>query len=311
MANYTKLTANLAKKLIAGYDLGKFKSMSPLDGGQANSSMKITTRTGIFTLSVCDEKNKEEIQCLTRVLTHLEAQNFPATRLVTTKTCKPFILHGGKPVYIKEFLPGEVCRDLSPWMLRQVGQTMAKLHGLTPPPGLPGQFPYGLVSFDQVFGVEHPYANWLKKKKKYLETAIDPAMAMGFIHGDIFWDNLLFSDRSLVAILDFEEACTYYKLYDIGMAAVGCCSRNGHFSLDRVKQLVLGYQQTCPLIDAEKKQLKIFMEYAAAAASFWRFRQYNIRYPSPGKKDNYLELSSLADQVHAMDESQFYDVFMV
>jgi len=311
MADYTKLTIKTIKDLIAEYDLGEFESMTPLDGGQANSSMKISTRTGTFTLSVCDEKNTNDIHCLTRVLTYLEARGFPCTRLVTTRNGSPFIHHGTKPVYIKEFLPGEVCRDLSYGMLIQVGSAMAKLHTLAPPPKLPDQFPYGLESFDALFGIgiSHPYVDWLKKKKEFLITAIDQTMARGFIHGDIFWDNLLFSNNTLVAILDFEEACTYFKLYDLGMAAVGCCAQNKKFSMNRVKQILKGYEQVCPLTDPEKKQLKIFMEYASVAASFWRFRQYNLRYPSPDKKDNYLELSCLADQVHAMEAQKFSDIF--
>lgn len=311
MADYTKLTLKTIKELIGEYDLGEFESMTSLAGGQANSSMKISTRTGTFTLSVCDEKNQDEISCLTRVLTYLETKGFPCTRLMTTRNGSPFIQHGTKPVYIKEFLTGEVCDKLSPGMLIQVGNTMAKLHALAPPPDLPEQFPYGLESFDELFsiGISHPYVNWLQKKKKFLETAIDKTMAKGFIHGDIFWDNLLFLNNTLVAILDFEEACTYFKLYDLGMAAVGCCSGNKKFSMDRVKQLIKGYEQVSPLTGPEKKQLKIFMEYAAVAASFWRFRQYNLRHPSPDKKDNYLELSGLADQVHAMEEHQFSDIF--
>jgi homoserine kinase type II len=311
MADYTKLTLATVKKLIAGYDLGKVESMTPLDGGQANSSMKISTEKGVFTLSVCDEKNQEEIQCLTQVLTYLETQGFPTTRLVPTKEGHPFILYGKKPVYIKEYLAGEVCQNLSPKMLAQVGSAMARLHALEAPQELPGQFPYGLHTFDTLFEnkISHPYVDWLREKKDFLKTAIDQTMARGFIHGDIFWDNLLFSGETLVAVLDFEEACTYYKLYDIGMAAVGCCAQNNKFALDRVKQLIGGYQHVCPLADAEKKQLKIFMEYAAVAASFWRFRQYNLKYPSLDKKDNYLELSRLADQVHAMEERRFSDIF--
>lgn len=311
MADYTKLTLKIVKELIAEYNLGEFKSMTPLDGGQANSSMKISTLTGTFTLSVCDEKNQDDILCLTRTLTYLEAQGFPCTRLIVTRNGSPFILHETKPVYIKEFLTGEVCRDLSWGMLIQVGNTMAKLHALALPPDLPEQFPYGLESFEELFGVGilHPYVNWLRQKKEFLLTAIDQTMARGFIHGDIFWDNLLFSNNTLVAILDFEEACAYYKLYDMGMAAVGCCAQNKKFSMDRVKQFVKGYEQVCPLTDPEKKQLKIFLEYAAVAASFWRFRQYNLRYPSPDKKNNYLELSCLADQIHSMEEQKFSDIF--
>ena len=112
-----------------------------------------------------------------------------------------------------------------------------------------------------------------------------------------------------VYIKEFLTGAVCDNLYDLGMAAVGCCAQNKKFSMDRVKQLMKGYEQVCPLTGPEKKQLKIFMEYAAVAASFWRFRQYNLRHPSPDKKNNYLELSCLADQVHAMEEYQFSDIF--
>lgn len=307
MADYTRLSTDIVKKLLDQYDLGKFESATPLDGGQANSSIQIKTRTGDYTLSVCDEKSAEEIQSLTRVLAYLETHGFPTTPLVRPKNKKTFIDYDGKPVYIKRFLPGRVCPTLSPDMRYQIGLTMAKLHSLEPPTGVPEQFPYGIKSFEEIFTakISHPYVEWLKKKKVFIKKAIDPTMEKGFIHGDIFWDNLLFSKDTLVAILDFEEACTDYKLFDIGMAAVGCCAKNGLFSMDQVQQLLNGYQVMIPLTTAEKKQLKIFMEYAAVAASFWRFRQYNIKYPSVDKKDNYKELSSLADQVHTMEESLF------
>jgi homoserine kinase type II len=104
-----------------------------------------------------------------------------------------------------------------------------------------------------------------------------------------------------VAILDFEEACYYYRLFDLGMCAVGCCSKNGKFDLAKIKALMTGYTSRQPLMPEELRQLSIFVEYAAVAASLWRFRQYNINYPDSGKADSYLELSSLADQTATLD----------
>ena len=117
MADYTKLTAKIVKKLISGYDLGKFESMSPLDGGQANSSMKITTRKGIFTLSVCDEKNQDEIQCLTQVLayleTHREVERQHANyRYVPLTTREPENLDSSRDDYVgKQYLQDEFSSD--------------------------------------------------------------------------------------------------------------------------------------------------------------------------------------------------------
>lgn len=307
MAEYTKLTNDDVKVLLDAYDLGELASISPMQGGQANSSFKITTSDGRFILSVCDEKNTREVDCLTQILMHLENHNFPTSRPVRTRKGSFIISQGDKPAYIKKYMDGEVIKALSTAMLIQVGETMAALHALPLLEIMPESFPYGMDSFDEIFEInmEHPYIDWLKRKKNFLKQSIDPGMARGFIHGDIFWDNLLFSNERLIAVLDFEEACHYYKLYDIAMCAVGCCGKGGRFDMEKVVSLLKGYQQHVLFTLQEKKQLKVFMEYAAVAGSFWRFRQYNIKYPSNAMSESYRELSSLADHIHEMTEDEF------
>ncbi len=102
-------------------------------------------------------------------------------------------------------------------------------------------------------------------------------------------------------MLDFEEACQYFLLYDLGMAAVGCCAANGEFNTEAVNSLVRGYQSRHPLTDSEKNQFIPFLVYAATASAFWRFRQYNIHHPNPSCADSYKELVSLADNPPTID----------
>jgi homoserine kinase type II len=174
---------------------------------------------------------------------------------------------------------------------------------------LPWVYPNGIDAFAdlQNESINHQYLDWLADKKSYLELAMYPAMPRGFIHGDIFWDNLLFEDGALVAILDFEEACHFYSLFDTGMAGVGCCSDNGHFNISLLKALLGSYAAISPFTSSEKSQLNIFVEYAAVAASFWRFRQYNVKYPNRQKADSYKALSSLADQIHTLGSTSLLD----
>lgn len=302
MAKYSELTDKELNLLLEQYDLGLVTQISPIEGGQANSSLKVSTAKGDFTLSICDEKNGKEIQSLTAILENLEEQKFPTTRLVKTKTGGRFVFHNSKPVYIKKFLQGNTIKELTPKMIRQVGHSMTYLHSLEPLAFLRSSFPYGIEAFESLLNqsINHQYLDWLADKKSYLELAIDPDMPKGFIHGDVFWDNLLFEEGSLVAILDFEEACHFYKLFDIGMASVGCCSNNGCFNLSSIKDLLDSYAAISPFTANEKSQINVFIEYAAVAASFWRFRQYNLKHPHPEKADSYKELSSLADQIHTL-----------
>ncbi len=199
-------------------------------------------------------KNAREIECLTRVVAYLEQNGIPTPRVMTARSGSAFIMHNNRPVYIKKFLPGQVRADLSFSMLFQVGEILADLHRLDPPPDLPQEFPYGMRTFSQIFEMRlhHPYVDWLRQKIGFLQSALDPAMEKGLIHGDLFWDNLVFDDDILAAVLDFEEACHYYKLYDIGMCAIGCCTRDARLSMARIASLVEGYQQACPLTHTEK-----------------------------------------------------------
>ena len=309
MAEYTRLTPDTIASLLSCYDLGTVTDMKPLEGGLANSSIKITTESGTYTLTVCDEKNAQEVDCLTRVVAYLVKKGIPTPKVIPARSGNAFIMHDNRPVYIKEFLPGHVRADLSFSKLFQVGEILADLHRLDPPPDVPQEFPYGMSTFSQIFErrLDHPYVDWLRQKIGFLQSALDPAMEKGLIHGDLFWDNLVFDDDILVAVLDFEEACHYYRLYDIGMCAIGCCTREGRLSMARIASLVEGYQQRCPLTHTEKKQLKVFIEYAGVAASFWRFRQYHVRRPDPARQDSHAELSCLADQIHDMDNREFFD----
>jgi len=309
MAEYTRLTPDTLASLLSSYDLGEVTGMEPLAGGLANSSIKISTGSGIYTLTVCDEKNEQEIDCLTRVSAYLVRNGIPTPKVIPARSGRAFLMHDNRPVYVKVFLPGQVRADLSFSKLFQVGEVLADLHRLSPPPDVPQAFPYGMKAFSQIFEMRlnHPYVDWLRQKTGFLQSALDPAMEKGLIHGDLFWDNLVFDDDILVAVLDFEEACHYYKLFDIGMCAIGCCAREARLSMARIASLVQGYQQRCPLTHTEKKQLKVFIEYAGVAASFWRFRQYHVRRPDPTRQDSHLELSCLADQVHAMDAREFFD----
>jgi len=258
---------------------------------------------GIFILSVCDEKKSADIDCLTRVLLSLEESSLPATVLIKTVSGRHQISHNKTPVYLKRFVPGLVTRNLSPAILHQLGRTMATMHRLPAIEGLPEKFPCGLQRFDEIINsdLDHPYLDWLKLKKHSLLERLDPGMRKGFIHGDILWDNLVVEDDTLVAILDFEEACYYYTLFDLGMCAVGCCTTNRKFDQTKIKALLSGYNSRQRLTPKEHNQLIIFIEYAAVAASVWRFRQYNINYPGSGKADSYLELSSLADQAATLE----------
>lgn len=306
MANYTTLDRPTVDRLLAHYNIGDVETHTPLDGGSANSSIVLTTGKGRYVLSVCDEKNVAEISTLTATLDLLNRHNFPTTKPVKTRAGEPFIEYEGKPVYIKHFIDGEVKEPLRTEMIFQVGAALAGLHTIPPADFLPTSFSYGIESFPEILGRGDDYSKWLQLKTDELQGCCRKELPSGLIHGDLFFDNILFRDDTLVALLDFEEVCNYFFIFDLGMCAAGCCCPSGEFSLDSAAALIAGYQSQRQLTGLEKELFQCHIQYGAIATSFWRYRQFNIVLPTPRKKEAHLEMKELAETVHAIPKEEFY-----
>jgi homoserine kinase type II len=307
MAFYTILTKEDITDILTQFDLGALKQFAPMDGGQANSSYKATTTSGKYIICVCDEKGLDDIENLAMLLVYLKEKAYPTSRLIQAINGDYIVIYRGKPVYIKSYIDGCVEKVLTRNMLRQMGETLYQLHRIEAPEWLSGHFPYGMTAFDPLIAtdMDHPFLTWLTNKKKHFDSHLDKDMKRGLIHGDLFWDNLLFSGGTLTAVLDFEEACCYYLLFDIGMCVIGCCTDGKTIDFGKAAALIEGYQKDRPLSASEQMQLKIFIEYAGTAGSFWRFQQYHIRQPNVALKESYRELKGYADQIHDMTLEEF------
>ncbi len=305
MAHYTLLDQTSLEAILQAYPLGPPRHVTPLDGGKANSSSLFTTDSGTYVVSVCDEKRPDELALLTRTLEHLEKHDIATTRLIRSRDGASFVEHGGKPLYVKVFIEGTVPDSLTPEMVSQLGAALARLHAVPPQPYLPEVFSYGIESFSELSGETGTFARWLQGKTHRLVKCINADLPKGLIHGDLFSDNSVFRGEKLAAILDFEEVCYYFLVFDLGMCAAGCCCPSGKLSLPLTAALVDGYQSVRPFSDLEKKLFKLHLEYAAVATSFWRYRQFNIRFPDPEKNSLYREMSELADQLAALSTKDF------
>jgi len=132
---------------------------------------------------------------------------------------------------------------------------------------------------------------------------------MTLIHGDVFFDNLIVQGDQLMAIIDFEEACHYYRSFDLGMVIVGACRNRQCISFQKVRKFLRGYQNEMTLESVERESLKAFAVYAAVATSFWRFRQYHLLRPDPRLYDEHVEMQTLADTIFDYPELSFTELF--
>jgi homoserine kinase type II len=182
-------------------------------------------------------------------------------------------------------------------VLKQIGETLARLHRISPLMELP-RFPMGITQIvpfikevEETEFKTHPFLLWLKSELEWMIPELEKPLPSGLLHGDLFLDNTLFDDEKMVAIIDFEEGCHDTLLIDIAMTIIGCCYTEDHLLEEElVHSFLEAYNATRPISDDEYSGLNSYVHYAALTIAFWRFRQFNIRQPDKNSANKYQEM---------------------
>jgi homoserine kinase type II len=308
MAQYVQLREDEIREVTSKYGLDLF-AYHPIEEGAANTSFLIETHQGQYILTVF-ELELQRVQNLSKLLQLMEKNKFPTSRILPTSNENESILVQGHAVLLKHFIGGQVVRDLDEDMISQVGAAIAELHTFSCPNYLPRQHPYGKQTFPALFdqGIDPEYEKWLAQRYEVLMKGMSTGLPRGLIHGDVFFDNVLFDGSKLKAIIDFEEACNYYLVCDLGMAVLGLCTLDSKVNLPKARALIDGYQQTRKLEAEERETLQLSVEYAAIATSSWRFWKYNIDTPIAEKSQAHTQMAKIAKHVSQIRDSVFLEV---
>ena len=281
-----------------------FKQMT---GGSTNSSYEIETQRGRFVLTLFEERTPDRVIELGQLLLLLEQQRFPTTRLVRPNDGGIATRYQGKPIMLKVYVAGQVCEKLDRSMLHQVGTAMAKLHQVPVPDFLTNRWPYGSQEFAviQSQNIDTKYTRWITRRLPYLEKQRPQGLPGGLVHGDVFYDNVLFENKKLAAIIDFEDALCHDMVFDLGMGIVGLCRDETKVVLEKAQALVQGYQQIRKLQERERNALQWYVEYAATTTSCWRFWKNHIAEPDATKFDKHWPMVHTAEELRGISESIF------
>ena len=311
MVLYAQLDRSAVEGLTRRFGISDITAFSLMDGGRENTSYCVETSSGRYVLTHFDQKSLKHATDLANLLVYLTGQGIRTSRVVVPPKEPIVVLHDEKPVMMKRYVDGDVTANLSGNLLVELGEEMARLHEISAPSYLPKSFPYGRRYFSEVINsnLGHAYIDWLSEKNSYLKRRIPQHLPRSLIHGDVFFDNMIVQGDQLTAIIDFEEACHYYRSFDLGMVIVGACRDRQGISFEKAGRFIRGYQKETTLQSIERESLKTFAVYAAVATSFWRFRQYHLLRPEPQLYDKHVEMQTLADTISDYPDSRFTELF--
>ena len=306
MANYTKLKKGELKRITDNYQLN-ISNFQAIEEGSSNSNYYLSTDQDQYVLTIF-EISPFAAEKIASILCLLEQHNYPAPKLIQAANGKNLIEYQNKKVMIKRYIPGRALTNLNTEQIRQIGVFLAKLHQIPPPDYLPREHAYLKDTYPMILeqNQDQKYNGWVKSQVDFLSGNLDLSLPTGFIHGDLFADNVLFENGKFKAVLDFEDSGHNRLIFDIGMAVVGLCGEDSRISLEKVRALLSGYQNTRNLDKNEKQSLLASIKLAAVLTSAWRFWKYNLTGSNPGRSDHYRQMVNIVDNLELIPEDFFF-----
>ena len=293
---YTEVSFQDASDIVTAAELSNLVHLEKLSGGWTNSNYKLSLNDNTNrVLKIWDGQTFDEVNYLLSISTYLSDNGVP--------TPSPIPFSNGEFVIVKNDLAWTLLPFVEgTWLepndssLYSLGRIQASLHLVVPPVNLKDKYSMGDSLFDKLFSIADKRNEWsdflymLKSEINTLKQNIGD-LPRGIIHGDLFPDNILGTNKTVNSILDFEEVCYDILAFDLVMTFVGCGWENGEPVVERWRALLEGYQSVRALSHEEMNSLSDLHRLATLSIAAWRYWQFVINLPDTEHTDRYLEMT--------------------
>ncbi len=278
MAVYTKITFNELVNIISKYKIGKLIEFSGIKEGIENTNYFIKTTQGKFILTIFENRVKnEDIPFFVKVMQHLNDNNFPCP--TPLENSNNIIIQSFKKKFfiIVDFLEGKSKSRPNKNNCFELGKFIANMH-LKTKDFVPSRnnnlsffgwkklinLCYQKISMQEILNLDKSLPIEIDSSYNKCEKYWPKNLTKGFIHGDVFPDNVFFINNKITGIIDFYFSCNDYLAYDIAIIInAWCFNKNQTFCPLKFQNLMIGYEKVRPLLKKEKKSLSLLCEGAA------------------------------------------------
>ncbi|WP_221793984.1 homoserine kinase [Oceanobacter mangrovi] len=288
MAVYTRLTTAELGQFLQAFALGELTQASDINGGVENTNYRLVTTHGRYVLTLFEHHQPAEVQDFVRLARHLNNAGFLVPAPLADQHGNWLHSLAGKPAILCELLPGDHIEDASPRQCWEIGEALARLHLASKVLEQPRPNSRGFDWWQRIYSEA---TRWLEPADYRLlssEMAWQmsnrvrwKALPRGWIHGDLFRDNVLFVEQQgkqrIGAVLDWYNACEGVWIYDLAIIANDwCCDVTGEWEIAKYDALLAGYQSVRPFTIMEQQSWQMVLR--GAATRFWLSRLETLRH---------------------------------
>ena len=288
MAVYTDLKKEEIITFLSLYNIGNLVSFSGITEGIENSNYHLKTTNGDFILTLFEKRtDKNDLPFFINIMMYLNDRKFKCPKPIVDNKGNYLQILLGKPAVIVDFLEGKSKTKLTVQDNFAVGSTMAKMHLCS------HKFNMKRINSLSISGWEELLYKCDTSISKTILNEIEPSiieeikhsldfcknnwpknLPVGFIHADMFPDNVFFKDNKISGVIDFYFSCTDILVYDLAIAVNAWCFDNDKiFNENKFKSLIDGYQSIKELSKEELFYLPLLSQ--AAALRFLLTRIYD------------------------------------
>ncbi len=272
---------------------------SKIESGSSNSTYRISLNEQAYVLTIFESSNSDHVADLTFILKQLEERGIKSSRVVTTTDGRLYSAFNDKPILLKEFIAGEELTQaaMTDSIASDIGGELARLHGA-------GNFNsrretqhYGLNHFEGI-ATELPkgeFRDWFLVEYERLSSEFPSGLPMGFVHSDVFPNNVIIEDGQFKCLLDFEYLSYFPLVFDLACGIVGLAWQDDALNVNLSRSLIRGYEMERQLELGERKALDYFCQYIALFFAGWRYRQFNIVFPNPERAQDYIVMIDIVE----------------
>jgi homoserine kinase type II len=291
MSVYTPVSAEDMSAWLARFNVGALVEMQPIAAGIENTNYFVTTAKARYVLTLYERLPIEDLPFYLNLMAHLSRAGVECPAPEPDRTGALFGLLNGKPASLVTRLDGEAVLDPTAKHCAAVGAALARLHRASATYRARLKNRRGPSWWRQAAGAVRPFLDagqndLLRAELAYLAGFSDSTLPKGAIHGDLFCDNVLFTDTRVSGIIDFGFAATDFLAYDLAIAVNDWCivrggRHEGELVPKLVSALVAAYDAVRPLTAEERDKWPALLR--AAALRFWLSRLYDLHLPRPGE----------------------------
>jgi homoserine kinase type II len=301
MSVYTPVTVEDLQAWLARYSVGALVDLQPIAAGIENTNYYVTTIRGRFVLTLYERLPAEELPFYLNLMAHLARAGVECPAPEPDRSGALFSHLNGKPASLVTRLSGAPVGAPTAVHCAAVGAALARMHVASATYRARLTNRRGPAWWRQAARAVRPHVDaaqneLIAAELRFLTGFGRGAMPKGAIHGDLFCDNVLFTDSQVSGIIDFGFAATDFLAYDLAIAVNDWCSvkngpREGELVPELAAAMATAYDAVRPLTADERAQWGALLR--AAALRFWLSRLYDLHLPRPG------------ELTHAHDPAQF------